>query len=105
MVMKKIMSEQEYCRHCHERHDCREVYRQLGKAEGPSVVLKVVAAFLVPLVVFIVSLAVFEAILAKVVNPGALRTGISALLAVSVTFVCILVIKVVCGHGRKHKVQ
>jgi len=105
MIMKKIMSEQEYCRHCHERHDCREVYRQLGKAEGPSVVLKVVAAFLVPLVVFIVSLAVFEGVLAKVVNPGALRTGISALLAVSVTFVCILVIKVACGQQGKHKVQ
>ncbi len=99
------MSEQESCRYCHERHECREVYRQLGKAEGPSVVLKVVAAFLLPLVVFIVSLAVFEGILAKVVNPGALRTGISALIAVSVTFVCILAIKVVRGHGRKHKVQ
>lgn len=105
MIMKKIMSEQESCRYCHERYECREVYRQLGKAEGPSVVLKVVAAFLLPLVVFIGSLAVFEGILAKVVNPGALRTGISALLAVSVTFVCILVIKVVCGQRRKHKVQ
>jgi len=103
--MKKIMSEQESCRYCHERYECREVYRQLGSNKGPSVVLKVVAAFLVPLVVFIVSLAVFEGILAKAVNPGALQTGISALLAVSVTFVCILVIKVACGHGRKHKVQ
>ena len=99
------MSEQESCRYCRQKHDCREVYRQLGKAEGPSVVSKVVAAFLVPLVVFIVSLAVFEQILAEVVHPGALQTGISFLLALSVTFVCILVIKVVCGHRRRHKLQ
>ena len=99
------MSEQEFCRYCQERHECREVYRQLGEAEGPSVFFKVVAAFLVPLVVFIVSLVVFEGILAKVVSPGALKTGISLVLALSVTFVCILAIKVACGHGRKHNVQ
>ena len=66
---------------------------------------KVVAAFLVPLVVFIVSLVVFEGILGKVVNSGALKTGISLVLALSVTFVCILAIKVVWGQRRKHKVQ
>jgi hypothetical protein len=99
------MSEQESCRYCHERHECREIYRQLGKAEGPSVAFKVVAAFLVPLVVFIGSLAAFEGILAEVVNTRALQTGISLVLALLVTFVCILVIKTVCGHGRKHKLQ
>ena len=99
------MSEQEFCRYCQERHECREVYRQLGEAEGPSVFFKVVAAFLVPLVVFIGSLAVFEVILAKVVNAGALKTGISLVLALSVTFVCTLVIKVACGQRRKHKVR
>jgi len=104
-VMKKIMSEQEYCRHCHERHECQEIYRQLGKAKGPSVVFKVVAAFLVPLVVFIGSLTVFEWILGKMVNPGALKTGISLVLALLVTVVCILVIKMSRGHQRKHKLQ
>ncbi len=99
------MSEQEFCRYCQERHKCREIYRQLGEAEGPSVFFKVVAAFLVPLVVFIGSLVVFEGILAKVVNAGALKTGISLVLALTATFVCILAIKVVWGHGRKHKPQ
>jgi len=99
------MSEQEFCRYCQERHECREVYRQLGEAEGPSVFFKVVAAFLVPLVVFIGSFAVFEGILAKVVNAGALKTGISLVLALSVTFVCILVIKVVWGQRRKHNLR
>lgn len=103
--MKKIMSEQEYCRHCHERHECQEIYRQLGSSKGPSVVFKVMAAFLVPLVVFIGSLAIFEWILGKMVNTGALKTGLSLVFALSATFVCILVTKVVCGHRRKHKVQ
>ncbi len=99
------MSEQEFCRYCQERHKCREIYRQLGEAEGPSVFFKVVAAFLVPLVVFIGSLVVFEGILAKVVNAGALKTGISLVLALSVTFVCILAIKVVWGQRRKDKLR
>jgi hypothetical protein len=99
------MSEQESCRYCHERHECREIYQQLGKAEGPSVVLKVVAAFLIPLVVLIVSLAIFEGISVKIVNTKALQTIISFVLALSVTFVCILVIKTVCGQRRRHKLQ
>jgi len=103
--MKKIMSEQEFCRYCQERHECQEIYRQLGQAKGPSVFFKVVAAFLVPLVVFIGSLVVFEVILAKLVNSGALKTGISLALALSVTFVFISAIKVLCGQRRKHKPQ
>jgi len=99
------MSEQKFCRSCPEKHGCQEVYRQLGEIEGPSVVFKVIAAFLVPLVVFIGSLAGFERILAGVVNTGVLKTGISFVLALSVTFACILVIKMVFEHRGKHKLQ
>jgi hypothetical protein len=97
--------ESESCRYCPEKHKCQEIYEELGKAKGPSVALKVVAAFLVPLVVFIGSLAVFEGISAKIANTKALQTIISLLLALSVTFVCILVIKAVYGHQRKDKLQ
>jgi len=95
----------ESCRSCPEKHKCQEIYEELGKAKGPSVALKVVAAFLVPLVVFIVSLAIFERISAKMVNAKALQTAISCLLALSVTFVCILVIKAAYEHQRKRKLQ
>jgi uncharacterized membrane protein len=101
------MTEQgsESCRSCPEKHKCQEIYEELGKAKGPSVALKAVAAFLVPLVVFIGSLAAFEKISDKITNTKALQTIISFLLALSVTFVCILVIKAAYEHQRKRKLQ
>jgi len=89
------MSRQEFCHKCSERHNCHEVYRQLGKVEGPSVVFKVVVAFLLPLMVFIAALAVFEKILAGVVNTEQLQTALVFLLAALVTFAFILIIKAI----------
>ena len=97
--------ESESCRYCPEKRKCQEVYQELGKVKGPSVVLKVIAAFAVPLAVFIASLAIFEKISAKTANTKALQTIISFLLALSVTFACILVIKVAYGYHKKHKPQ
>jgi DeoR/GlpR family transcriptional regulator of sugar metabolism len=54
------MIQQEFCQICHHKHDCRQIYRQLGHAACPSVVRKVVIAFLLPLLVFIISLAIFD---------------------------------------------
>ena len=97
------MAQQKFCQDCSQRHDCRDVYQQLGKAEGPSVVFKVVAAFLVPMVVFITSLVVFDHILAKVINRKEAQTALSFLLALSATAVCILIIKVINRQLRKDK--
>lgn len=89
------MSQQKFCQNCSKKHECREVYRQLGKTEGPSVVFKVVVAFLLPLMVFIAALAVFEKILAKIVNTKPLQTALVFLLAASVTFALILIIRAI----------
>ena len=61
----------------------------MGKAEGHSVVLKVVTAFLVPLVVFIAALAASEKILAGIINSKELQTVLSFLLALAVTFIVV----------------
>ena len=92
------MAQEKFCQECTQRHapletpkksltghDCREVYQQLGKAEGPSVVFKVVAAFLLPLMVFIAALAASEKILAKVISSKEAQTALSFLLALAVT--------------------
>ncbi len=102
------MIQQEFCQDCHQKHDCQEVYRQLGHATCPSVVRKVIAAFLLPLIVFIISLAVFDEIIAAAGgnilrssqdgNPAGtqeLQTAISFLMALLTTFVCVLVITVI----------
>lgn len=75
----------------------------MGKAGSPSVVFKVVIAFLVPLVVFIAALAIFKAILAGIVNSKEAQTALSFLLALSVTFVVVLVIKMIGKQFRKDR--
>ncbi len=97
------MPEQKFCKNCNQKHNCDEIYRKLGDVKGRSVAVKVVVAFLLPLVVFIASLAVFEEILAEATNIKALQTALSFLLALSVTFVCILIIKVIGRELRKDK--
>jgi len=67
----------------------------MGKAQGPSVVFKVIVAFLLPLIVFIASLAAFEKILSKTVDTKELQTVFSLLVAVAVTFIFV----VRCSRG------
>ena len=89
------MEEQENCQGCCQKDQCREIYRQLGNAEGPSVVCKVVVAFLLPIVVFISVLMVFEEILAGVIISKALRTICGFLSSLTAAYACILIIKVI----------
>jgi hypothetical protein len=89
------MASQRFCQDCIQKHDCRSVYEQLGGAPGPSVALKAVLAFLLPLMVFIVSLAVFERVLAGAINTEQVQTALSFLLALLATFICILITRVI----------
>ncbi len=89
------MTQEKFCQDCSQRHDCQEIYRKLGNIRGPSVIFDVVVAFLVPILVFIVSLAAFEAILSK----GAF----SFLTALAVTFVMVLIIKAVNRRVSRNK--
>lgn len=75
----------------------------MGNTKNPSVVFKVVIAFLVPMIVFIASLVIFDHILAKVMNNKEAQTALSFLLALSVTFVAVLVIKAINKKLSKNK--
>lgn len=88
------MAEQDYCHTCNQKHDCQKVHEHLGNIEGPSLVVKVLLAFLLPLVVFIVSLAVFERVLAGAISSEAAQTVVSFLLALLATFVCIVLTRI-----------
>ena len=97
-MVSKTMAEQKFCEDCKQKHDCERIYQQLGNIQGPSVVIKVIVAFLLPLVVFIVSLAVFSQHQFFVKNwrwMEELRTVLSFLMALLVTFVWILIIRVI----------
>lgn len=73
----------------------------MGNMEGPSVVCKMVVAFLLPIVVFIGVLAVFEGTLSGVINSKGVRTICGFLSAVAATFACILITRVIKRRFRQ----
>lgn len=97
------MVEQNPCKGCNQRPECQKVYEQFGNVKGSSIVVKVIVAFLLPLIVFIGCLAAFERILSNIVANRDLRTVFSFLLAVAVTLVCILIIKLINEQISKSK--
>ena len=84
------MARQELCHTCKQKNDCRKVYDQLGRVEGPSVTAKVILAFLLPLLVFIASLGVSEKMLTRAIDTAYILTAVSILVALCVTFACIV---------------
>ncbi|MHC4193956.1 MAG: hypothetical protein ACYS8I_09830 [Planctomycetota bacterium] len=95
------MVEEEFCRQCSGKPDCQEVYERLGRAEGPSVVTKVVLAFLLPLVVFIVLLVACEKVLVAGIGSKGLRTAVSFLSACLGTLGVVVLVKVISGRLGK----
>ncbi|MHC4456144.1 MAG: hypothetical protein ACYS0I_03460 [Planctomycetota bacterium] len=97
------MLQEKFCQGCYQRRQCQKVYQQLAKVQGPSVVLKVLAAFLLPLIVFIGVLVAFEKILPAVIISEKLQTALSFLMALLATFLTILIIKAVNQHINKNE--
>jgi len=79
------------------------MYEQLTSVKGPSVAVKVVLAFLLPLVVFIVSLAVFERILAGSLDGEQLRAAMTFVLALLATLACIFIVKFANRHFGQNR--
>lgn len=94
------MTQQKFCQSCSENDSCQQVYQQLGSVKGPSVVVKALFAFLLPLTVFIVALAASERFLAQAIESDGLRTILSLLLAVLTAFFCVLVIRTIDAQRR-----
>ncbi|MHC4540859.1 MAG: hypothetical protein ACYTEK_05140 [Planctomycetota bacterium] len=85
------MAEHDFCHTCIQKHDCQKVYHELGNSRGPSVAVKASLAFLLPLVVFIVALAVFQKILAGAAEPA--KTAVGLAMALVSTLACIFVVR------------
>ncbi len=92
------MAQLKFCQHCKQEHNCQKVCEQLGRTEGPPVVIKVILAFLLPLVVFIASLAAFQEILTRTIDAQNLLTALSLVLASLATSACILIVGVMNGR-------
>jgi len=95
------MQQQQICRSCGHKDNCRKVYEQLSRASGPSVACKALLAFAGPIAVFIITLAVSERFLAKMLGHKELQTILGFLAALTVTFVLILIIKAIDTRAMK----
>ena len=91
------------CENCDYRHSrgncCMDIYQRLGQTKGPSVVSKVLLAFLLPLLMFITSLVLASYILSIFKIEDYMKTLSSFLTALAVTFIFVLLIRV---FNRKH---
>lgn len=87
------MTQQDSCHLCSQKHDCRQVYDRMGNAPGPSIAGDVCLALLLPLVVFVVALAIFQKILAATAEPA--RTAIALVLALASTLGCVVVVRMI----------
>ena len=88
------MGQQQFCQNCNQKRRCLAVYQHMGRAGGASVVSRVLVAFLLPVVVFVGTLAVFDVIFAKVTGMETLRTVLSFVSALSLTSVLVLIMRV-----------
>ena len=80
------------------------MYEKLGQSKGPSVVYKVVLAFLTPIFVFILSLFIAEKLLAHHFEKNTL-TLITFFLALFVTLIVVFVIRAIrkpSDNGREN---
>jgi len=86
-----------HCEKCGYRHGrgrcCIDIYQQLGQAKGPSVLGKVILAFVLPLLIFIGCLILAEYFLADFVA-GNLKIIIVFLISLLVTIFFVQLIRI-----------
>jgi hypothetical protein len=93
------MAEGRFCQSCEQRRDCRQIYAQIGNVKGPSVALSVFLVFLLPIAVFIGSLAVSQGIFTCLIRDLTISTLISVLFSAAMSFVVIFVVKSIIKEG------
>jgi len=87
------MNEKQICQSCSQQRDCKQIYEQMGNAKGPCVALNVFLVFLLPIIVFIASLAVLQRTFAYLMHSPAVAILTSVILAAAMSFIVILIVK------------
>lgn len=79
------MTDQGICGKCSQRNGCKDIYQQIADNKGPSVLAKVVIAFVLPLLSFVLAIAVFSRLITRITSSQSAVTLLSFVLAVGVT--------------------
>jgi superfamily II RNA helicase len=86
--------DQQECQNCGQRQSCKETYKQLGQSKEPNVLSKVIQAFLLPLILFIFSLAAAERLLTEKLKSEAGKNFATLTAAVLVVFLYLAILKI-----------
>lgn len=78
------------CSQCNKKENCSQLYEKLGQSKGPNIAWKVIVAFLVPILVFILSLAAANQLFESKFE-GKMLT-VAAFLAASVVTLLVIVL-------------
>lgn len=94
------MKTDSYCSQCGQKNTCRAAYAKLGEYDGPSVVWEVLKAFLLPLGVFVISLAAGQRLLRDVLGEKALTAACFGI-SVCLTAAFIWVLRFICNRSNR----
>ena len=95
------MAESDFCRQCGQAGSCKDAYRRIGQYGGPSVLPKVLLAFVIPLAVFVVVVAAADAVLVRLTDSSQLRVILSMLLGLAAAGSAIIVAKALDRQYRQ----
>jgi len=99
LILETEMEMDKNCSKCTQKNTCQSVYEAMGKQKGPSVVLKVIVVFLLPILMFISGLVICEYYL-KIESKN-IKTALSALLSAVLAFIYVLIAKAVIARQIK----
>ena len=94
------MTENENCSGCPQHHDCKSMYQAIGNAEGSFVVIRSIAAFLVPILIFSLGLAVFGKLLNSSITGNNARTMISVILSLLLCSIYVIALRVISSRSN-----
>ncbi|OQA03228.1 MAG: Positive regulator of sigma(E), RseC/MucC [Planctomycetes bacterium ADurb.Bin401] len=85
--------DQQQCQSCSMKDHCGTVYKALGESKVPNVLGKVILAFLLPLLLFIISVVGAERLLTGRLMNRTAGSLISFVLALAAVFVYLIILK------------
>ena len=91
VMVVEFMSQESFCENCGCKNACQDVYGKLGRVQGPSILPDVVLVLLLPMVIFIVTLATAVNLLHGQFSSEGIKTAVSVLLASLAVFLQIVI--------------
>ena len=101
--VKRKMANQEICDNCGLRNGCKQVYQRMADYQGPSVLGKVLIAFVLPLLSFVLAVAVFAKVAGRFGLVRELEVILSLVFGLFTAAGVVLVVKVISRQFRKDR--